>query len=397
MRRRRCELVRSAAASRRGSRRGAAPPCRPCSRRRGYGRSARGSRCRRVRARARRRSGGTHPTGARSDDEPDLHEQHAAVAARPQVAQVRQADDREVHAGAEHERDQHRREPREAHERRAAKLRRAGPEQRAPSSRAPPIQSDAAERCTQSAISVFHDEPGSTASCPETREPAGEHDRERERRHERLDAVEQPREVDEREHEREDRASSSRTRRRTASSPSARDRRRGTARTAAAARPPRAARTRAIPAWIVRDGAEAAGDRDPPLETPRHRQGRAGTIRRKPERADRQREPEEPDPANDVLRRRRAARAVGVLDGGAGTRTPNVHTPETTCESAEIACQRTVYAPSFRSCRTGATTSVPSARAGRRSSCRRRSGRGSSPGAPSPAGRTRAGSPTAPA
>jgi uncharacterized membrane protein YdfJ with MMPL/SSD domain len=46
---------------------------------------------------------------------------------------------------------------------------------------------------------------------------------------------------------------------------------------------------------------------------------------------------------------------------GAGTRTPNVQTPETTCESAEIARQRTVYAPSF-SGRTSATTLRPSVR-----------------------------------
>ena len=35
----------------------------------------------------------------------------------------------------------------------------------------PPIQSEAAAMCTQSAISVFHDEPASTASCPETESP----------------------------------------------------------------------------------------------------------------------------------------------------------------------------------------------------------------------------------
>ena len=34
-----------------------------------------------------------------------------------------------------------------------------------------PIQSDAADRCSQSAISVFHDDPGSTASWPETESP----------------------------------------------------------------------------------------------------------------------------------------------------------------------------------------------------------------------------------
>ena len=33
------------------------------------------------------------------------------------------------------------------------------------------------------------------------------------------------------------------------------------------------------------------------------------------------------------------------VGGGAATPTPNVQTPETTCPSDEIACQRTVYAP----------------------------------------------------
>ena len=34
-----------------------------------------------------------------------------------------------------------------------------------------PIQSDAAEMCTQSASSVFQDDPGSTASWPENESP----------------------------------------------------------------------------------------------------------------------------------------------------------------------------------------------------------------------------------
>src|SRR2546425_8705815 len=33
------------------------------------------------------------------------------------------------------------------------------------------------------------------------------------------------------------------------------------------------------------------------------------------------------------------------VGGGAAMRTPNVHTPETTCPSDDSACQRTVYAP----------------------------------------------------
>src|SRR4249920_1054368 len=35
----------------------------------------------------------------------------------------------------------------------------------------PPIQSETAERCTQSASSLFQEEPGSTASCPESESP----------------------------------------------------------------------------------------------------------------------------------------------------------------------------------------------------------------------------------
>ena len=105
----------------------------------------------------------------REAHEPDLHEQHLAVALRPEVVQVRQPDDARgrsrrtstsaISTG---------REPREADER----LRRScgAPNQSRPAIVAsPPIQSDAAEMCTQSAISVFHDEPGSTASCPDTR------------------------------------------------------------------------------------------------------------------------------------------------------------------------------------------------------------------------------------
>ena len=62
-----------------------------------------------------------------------------------------------------------------------------------------------------------------------------------------------------------------------------------------------------------REGAEAAGDRDPPLELPRDGKA-AQDDQAESQRADRQRDPEEPDPPNDVLRRRRSTRAVGVLD-----------------------------------------------------------------------------------
>ena len=60
--------------------------------------------------------------GEREAHEPDLHEQHAPVPRRPQVAHVRQPHDREVRACGEHERDQHGREPREARERGPSQL-----------------------------------------------------------------------------------------------------------------------------------------------------------------------------------------------------------------------------------------------------------------------------------
>ena len=144
------------------------------------------------------------------------------------------------------------------------------------------------------------------------REPAREHDRERERRHERLDAVEQPRDVDEREHEREDQ----RHRHERVAEPRLRHRRE-----VAVEEPPerqlqrvlRAKRERDDAGVDRRERAEPAGDRDPPLERAAARQP-AQHDQPEAERADRQRETEEPGPAHDVLRRRRPARAVGVLD-----------------------------------------------------------------------------------
>ena len=113
-----------------------------------------------------------------------------------------------------------------------------------------------------------------------------------------------------------------------------------------------------------RERAETCGDRDPPLERARH--ARAHAARSAGNRARR-------SSARDRGTRSSARRAPCVVGppapyafstGGAGTRTPNVHTPETTCESAEIACHRTVYAPSFR-CRTWRDRRpCPSARAG---------------------------------
>ena len=84
---------------------------------------------------------------------------------------MRQPHDRQVDAGGEHERDQPGSEAREADEQLAA-ADTAATGHTTTSVTSPPIQSDAAERCTQSAISVFHDEPGSTPSWPETERPA---------------------------------------------------------------------------------------------------------------------------------------------------------------------------------------------------------------------------------
>ena len=163
-----------------------------------------------------------------------------------------------------------------------------------------PIQSDAAEMCTQSAISVSHDEPGiAGAVVPRHREPADEHDGEDECRNEEDDAVEQPREKDERQHEREDErhrherlAEAGRCHRREVAvqEPAERQLQRVLG----------AQRERRDPRLQSNDAAEARGDRDAAVERLRHREA-AQHDQPQPERADRQREPDEPEPANDVL------------------------------------------------------------------------------------------------
>ena len=52
--------------------------------------------------------------------EPELHEQHVSVPGRPEVVQVRQAQDAQVDTGSEQKRDEHGREHREAQKRSSA-------------------------------------------------------------------------------------------------------------------------------------------------------------------------------------------------------------------------------------------------------------------------------------
>ena len=107
--------------------------------------------------------------GERDGDERELHDQHVPVAGRPQVVERRQPQHAEVDPGGEQRGDQHRREPGEAEERRP---RSAGAVRKTASSMtSPPTQSDAAERCTQSASSDHFDAGGSTAECPESERP----------------------------------------------------------------------------------------------------------------------------------------------------------------------------------------------------------------------------------
>ena len=66
--------------------------------------------------------------GERERDEPELHEQHVAVARRPEVVDVRQPQDAQVRPRDEQQGDEHGREPREAQERRAPQLGRRRPD-----------------------------------------------------------------------------------------------------------------------------------------------------------------------------------------------------------------------------------------------------------------------------
>ncbi len=153
------------------------------------------------------------------------------------------------------------------------------------------------------------------------------------------------------------RASSRRTPDRSASARSARDRRRGSGRTTTAVRLPSGARTRrcppaarAPPRRRPRRPVSARGGAAPRAHAARSAAARA---RRSSARARRTRA---------SGRRARACRGppapYAAETGGAGTPTPNVQTPETTCESAEMARQRTVYVPTL-SGRTLAISRLP--------------------------------------
>ena len=122
------------------------------------------------------------PTRARRATSAIFTSSTCAVALRPEVGELRQPDDREVDPGREHERDEHDREPREAHERLAPQLRRDRPDGDDERRRARRPRATRPRGAPSRRARVFHDEPGSTASCPESESPDDEAEREHERR-----------------------------------------------------------------------------------------------------------------------------------------------------------------------------------------------------------------------
>ena len=308
LRDRRRRRRRAAASSRRARRRRAARRPRRRSRRRRCGRRARGTR--------RRRRASARPDDEVVERAPGEHDARRARASRAapgrsscvqRSRELRQPDDAEVDPGREHERDQHDREPREAQRtpRGAAPARPARRRRRASTS--PPTQSDAAERCTQSASSRLPRRAGVDRVVARERQPRREGERERERRpeqHRRGRAATRGRRARRRARSR---ASSRRTPCRSACRPrSATGRRRGTSRTAAGARPRSGGRTRAIPSSSTPTTPIPASDVRA-ASRPRGGSGEpAQADEPEAERADRERERDEVQPS---ARRARCASA----------------------------------------------------------------------------------------
>ena len=107
--------------------------------------------------------------------------------------------------------------------------------------------------------------------------------------------------------------------------------------TAGAARALGAEGQRGDPRLQRDDAAEPGGDGDAPLE-PKMKLESTQHDQPQPEGTDREREAKEPDAAKQFPRcgSRPPAPSASLTDGAAA-RTPNVQTPGTTCESAEIA------------------------------------------------------------
>ena len=216
----------------------------------------------------------------------------------------------EVRPGGEHERDEHRREPREAPERLAAELGRDRPDRdderrRARRSRATRRRGAPSRRARTS-----HDEPGSTASWPESERPEAKPSESASAGHEQRRPVGQPREVDERGDERE---AERHQHERLAEARPAGDRRE-----VAVEELPERELEHVLAAEAEREDAdlEHADDADPGEREQRASRPRGGTVRprrqrsRKPSEPISEREREEVQPAHDVLGPRRAARAV---------------------------------------------------------------------------------------
>ena len=232
--------------------------------------------------------------------------QHAAVAGRPQIAEVREPDDPEVRPRREHEGDHapspaarswrtragatrgHRTTggpPSSPGRRSRARRRRDAPSRRSRSSRTSPGRRRRGPT------------PRARRRTPSDSAKAGTRKTTRSR---------QPGEVDEPEHERE----AERHRHERLAEPRLCHRRQ-----VAVQEPPErqlqcvlgAERERGDPRLEADHAAEPRGDCDLPVELPRHRQP-AQADQAEAERTDRQRQPEEPDPTDDRLGRRSGRR-----------------------------------------------------------------------------------------
>ena len=283
----------------------------------------------------------TAPQARATRDERDLHEQHRAVALRPEVVQVRDAHEREVRPRGEHERDEHDASLEKRTNALAPQLGRDRPTATA-SATSPPSQSDAAEKCTQSASSVALDEPAIDRVVAGKREARDEQPSESTSAgHEQQRPLEQPRQVDDRGHEGEPERHEDE---RLAEARAVGDRRQVAVDVLRERQLQHVLAAQAEARIPISTHAitPAASSEVQPLLDPRRQREPAQRRSRKPS--------EPISSANERKYSQRTTCSVRVgppapyasVGGGACTRTPNVQTPETTWPSAESTCQRTV-------------------------------------------------------
>ena len=226
---------------------------------------------------------------------------------RPEVRELRQAEDAEVHAGGDEQRDQHRRQPRVAQERLPAQLGRERPDDERELHE--PAEPEARRREVHPVRELRLPRRARVGGrVPGEREPRGEHERERERDPQQHAPLEQPREVERRRDERE--AERHRDERGAEARP-ARDRRQ-----IAVQQSLERKLQRVLRAQEERDDAdlEHRDDAEPRhlVEARLRARGQRAAHDQQPEAeaADQQHEREEVRPAHDVLGARRAGRAV---------------------------------------------------------------------------------------